>query len=103
MNSFTFYLFLRGVRTGFEQGDLKVSAPLTELDLATQYAVGREQQERGTLRLDLSAEDIAQLIRKYCGEEVYERVLSDEPREISDKTLSDMLSDTVSIIRESVA
>ena len=102
MDNFSFYLFLRGVRTGFERGDLQVSVPLSELDLAIQYVIGKEQQARGTLRLELSPEDIALLIRKYCGAEVYDRVFSEEPRDLSDKALSDMLSGTVAIIREKV-
>lgn len=99
-DNFSFYLFLKGVKHGFDCGDLRISEPLSELDLAMQYAIGKEQTRRGTTEISLSSEDLASLIREHCGEEVYTRVFSDDPPELSDKALSDMLRDTVETIRK---
>ncbi len=75
----TFDDFKRTVKRGFETGELKTEpeVELTELDLAIQYAIGREKTQRQDEELFLTTEDIAGLILKYCGKEVYDRVLSE--------------------------
>lgn len=56
--------------------EVKTTAELTDLDLAIQYAIGQEMQERGGGELQTTAEEIYFLIGKHCGEAVQSRVFS---------------------------
>lgn len=47
---------------------------LTELDLAIQYAVGAEQARRGTPKIEVTTDELWELIGKYCGKEVQKRI-----------------------------
>ena len=71
----TFEEFCKTIREGMASGEIKTSAQLSELDLAIQYSIGREQDARGSVKITLTAEEIALLILKYCGPDVYARVL----------------------------
>lgn len=73
----TFEEFKKIIAHGFETGELKTDTELNELDLAIQYAIGEEQSRRNDKKLELTTEEIATLIKKYCGEDVYSRVLSE--------------------------
>ena len=71
----TFDYFKATVAQGIASGAIKLSKPLSELDLAIQYALDEEMEARGAHPLEATAEDIAQLIIKHCGRAVYDRVL----------------------------
>jgi len=73
----TFEEFKSRIAQGLASGAIKTDVELTELDLAIQYAIGREKTQRQDEELFLTTEDIAGLILKYCGKEVYDRVLSE--------------------------
>lgn len=77
----TFQNFKTRIAQGLEKGEIKTDVELTELDLAIQYAIGEEQTKRikDNIKEDLllTNEDVAALILKYCGKEVYDRVLSE--------------------------
>ena len=72
----TYEEFCEIVRTGIASGEVKTTAELTDLDLAIQYAIGQEMQERGGGELQTTAEEIYFLIGKHCGEAVKNRVFS---------------------------
>lgn len=72
-----FDTFCKTIREAIATGRIKTAAQLSELDLAIQYAIGREQDARGTVQLTLTPADISQLIKKYCGKAVYARVALD--------------------------
>ena len=72
----TFSEFCEIVRAGIASGEIKTTKELSELDLAIQYAIGQEMQERGGGELQTTAEEIYFLIDKHCGEAVKNRVFS---------------------------
>ena len=72
----TYEEFCEIVRAGIASGEVKTTAELTDLDLAIQYAIGQEMQERGGGELQTTAEKIYFLIGKHCGEAVQSRVFS---------------------------
>lgn len=72
----TFSEFCEIVRAGIASGEIKTTKELSELDLAIQYAIGQEMQERGGGELQTTAEEIYFLIGKHCGEDVQKRVFS---------------------------
>ena len=72
----TYEEFCKIVRAGIASGEVKTTAELTDLDLAIQYAIGQEMQERGGGELQTTAEEIYFLIGKHCGEAVQSRVFS---------------------------
>ena len=72
----TYEEFCKIVRAGIASGEVKTTAELTDLDLAIQYAIGQEMQERGGGELQTTAEEIYFLIGKHCGEAVQSQVFS---------------------------
>ena len=72
----TYEEFCEIVRAGIASGEVKTTAELTDLDLAIQYAIGQEMQERGGGELQTTSEEIYFLIGKHCGEAVQSRVFS---------------------------
>ena len=72
----TYEEFCEIVRAGIASGEVKTTAELTDLDLAIQYALGQEMQERGGGELQTTAEEIYFLIGKHCGEAVKNRLFS---------------------------
>ena len=60
----TFDEFKSNCLDGFKNGYIKVSAPLSELDMAVQYVCGIEW-EKGNKTL--TSEDIASKVIEYCG------------------------------------
>ena len=72
----TYEEFCEIVRAGIASGEIKTIKELSELDLAIQYAIGQEMQERGGGELQTTAEEIYFLIGKHCGEAVKNRVFS---------------------------
>lgn len=72
----TYSEFCEIVRAGIASGEVKTTAELTDLDLAIQYALGQEMQERGGGELQTTAEEIYFLIGKHCGEDVKNRLFS---------------------------
>lgn len=94
----TYEEFCEIIRAGIASGELKTtrallygkfstmsksvlvpcrSKELNELDLAIQYAIGQEMQERGGGELQTTAEEIYFLIGKHCGADVQKRLFSD--------------------------
>jgi len=71
----TFEEFKSIVKDSISKGKVKLSKDLNELDYAIQYAIGQEMKEVGCEDLTLSAEQIAELIKKHCGEAVYNRAM----------------------------
>ena len=72
----TYEEFCEIVRAGIASGEVKTTAELTDLDLAIQYAIGQEMQERGGGELQTTPEERYFLIGKHCGEAVQSRVFS---------------------------
>lgn len=72
----TYSEFCEIVRAGIASGEIKTTTELNELDIAIQYAIGQEMQERGGGELQTTAEEIYFLIGKHCGEAVQSRVFS---------------------------
>ena len=54
----TYSEFCEIVRQGIASGEIKTTAELNELDIAIQYAIGQEMQERGGGELQTTAEEI---------------------------------------------
>ena len=69
--------FCEIVRAGIARGEIQLTAELSDLDLAIQYALGEEMQERGGGELQTTAEEIYFLIGKHCGADVQNKVFSD--------------------------
>lgn len=69
--------FCEIVRAGMARGEIKTTKELNDLDLAIQYAIGQEMQERGGGELQTTAEEIYFLIGKHCGADVQNRLFSD--------------------------
>lgn len=72
----TYEEFCEIVRAGIASGEIKTTKELSDLDLAIQYALGQEMQERGGGELQTTAEEIYFLIGKHCGEDVKNRLFS---------------------------
>lgn len=72
----TYKEFCEIVRAGIASGEIKTTTELNELDIAIQYAIGQEMQERGGGELQTTAEEIYFLIGKHCGEAVQSRIFS---------------------------
>lgn len=72
----TYSEFCDIIRQGIASGEIKTTAELNELDIAIQYAIGQEMQERGGGELQTTAEEIYFLIGKHCGEDVKTRLFS---------------------------
>lgn len=72
----TYSEFCEIVRAGIASGEIKTTTELNELDIAIQYAIGQEMQERGGGELQTTAEEIYFLIGKHCGADVQSRVFS---------------------------
>lgn len=73
----TFEEFKAIINNGLANGEIKLigeNTELSELDLAIQYAIGMELQGK-TKNFTVTASDIANLIKKHCGDETYHRVL----------------------------
>ena len=73
----SFEEFCKTIREAIATGRIKTAAQPSELDLAIQYAIGREQDARRQVQITLTPADISQLIKKYCGRDVYARVALD--------------------------
>lgn len=72
----TYSEFCEIVRAGIASGEVKTTQELSDLDLAIQYAIGQEMQERGGGELQTTAEEIYFLIGKHCDEDVKNRLFS---------------------------
>jgi len=72
----TFTEFCEIISNGIASGELKTSTELNELDLAIQYSIGQEMQERGSKDFTTTEEEIFFLIGKHCGTEVQGRVFA---------------------------
>ena len=84
--------FCRTIRDAIATGRIKTTAQPSELDLAIQYVIGREQDALGTVQLTLTPADISQLIKKYCGRDVYARVALDAEEAIEASMDAQMLT-----------
>ena len=73
----TFDEFKAIIEDGIAKKVIRSSRELTELDLAISYAVGKEQCERGAAGLVVANEDIANMIKKHCGTDTYNRIMSE--------------------------
>ena len=73
----TFTEFCERTRAGIARGEIKTSVELKDLDLAIQYAIGREQQARGGGELIITASEIYALIGKYCGADIQQRLFAE--------------------------
>lgn len=73
----TFTEFCKNVRAGIARGEIKTSTGLTDLDLAIQYAIGREQQARGGEEITITAAEIYGLIGKYCGADIQQKLFDE--------------------------
>ena len=76
------------VRDDIKKGAIKVNCDLTDLDLAINYALGCEMEETGH-EISVTAEQIADLIIKHCGEGVYWLVMGGQEHEAADGTKVD--------------
>ena len=74
----SFNAFRTRVKDGIANGEIKCSIALTDLDYAIQYAIACETEETGH-RITVTAEQVADLIKKHCGEGVYSIIMEDEP------------------------
>lgn len=73
----SFEEFKHIVYRGIAIVDLKPSVLPSELDLAVQYAIGREMDERGGPPLTVTTEDVCRLIEKHCGFVVYKKLVEE--------------------------
>ena len=73
----TFDEFKAIIEDGIAKKVILSSRELTELDLAISYAVGKEWCERGAAGLVVANEDIANMIKKHCGTDTYNRIMSE--------------------------
>ncbi len=62
-----FFEFLSNVRNGIDNGEIKLSKPLTDLDIAVQFAVGKIGEQRG-YPLNITAEEIASKVLEFAPE-----------------------------------
>ena len=72
MNGFTFSEFKERTKWGLDHGTLSVSKPLSDLDMAIQYAIGQIGDERG-YPCDVTPGEIEQRIRTFADEGIFER------------------------------
>ena len=73
----TFTEFCKSTRAGIARGEIKTSTDLTDLDLAIQYAIGQEQQARGGGEITVTAAEIYDLIGKYCGADIQQKLFEE--------------------------
>ena len=73
----TFTEFCENIRAGIARGEIKTSTDLTDLDLAIQYAIGREQQARGGGKIIVTAAEIYGLIGRYCGADIQQKLFEE--------------------------
>ena len=73
----TFDEFKAIIEDGIAKKVIRSPRELTELDLAISYAIGKEQRERGAVGLVATSEDIANMIKKHCGTDTYNRIMSE--------------------------
>lgn len=74
----TFERFKAMIEHALANGAVRVSEPLSELDLAVQYAIGCMQDDAGRTDIIVTDEDIYFAIRKYCGIDVCERLFRED-------------------------
>ena len=76
LSEMTFRDFVNFVYYSIAKGEIGLpeGVTLNELDLAIQYATGREQEAKGTTEITLTIKDIWDCIGKYCGEDVQKRL-----------------------------
>lgn len=72
----TYGEFCEIIRAGIANGEIKTTKELSELDLAIQYAIGQEMQERGGGEMTTTEQEIYFLIGKHCGADVQRRLFS---------------------------
>ena len=70
----SFEEFVRRIKKGIEEGEIKLTVDLTEADYAIQYALGRAYRDEK--KREFTYDDIAELVVKYCGEEVFNRAFA---------------------------
>lgn len=70
--------FCEFTRAEMARGVIKCSRALSDLDLAITYAIGREMQERGGSKFEMTVDEIYYLIGKHCGIDVRNRLFADE-------------------------
>ena len=72
----TFRDFVNFVYYSIAKGEIRLpeGVTLNEMDLAIQYAIGREQEARGTAKITVTIKDIWNYIGKYCGKDVQKRL-----------------------------
>ena len=71
----TYSEFCEIIKKGIANGEISTSKELNELDLAIQYAIGQEMQERGG-EMTTTAAEIYFLIGKHCGKAVRAQLFS---------------------------
>ena len=71
-----FEQFMWHYKKAFDSGALKCTTELKDLDYAILYSLGMEMSRAGVDTFALEA--IPGLIKKWCGEDVYSRVLGGE-------------------------
>lgn len=74
----TYKQFLERVEYGFKSGELKTDRPLTEKELAIQYVAGVFYEEG---KKSFTAEEIAIGIKNYCGEDVFNKLFTEEEKQ----------------------
>ena len=72
VDDMSFEEFVRRVKDGIAKGYIKLDVELNELDYALQYAIGRAMRDEK--KKEFSYEELAELVNKYCGSDVYNRV-----------------------------
>lgn len=72
----TYEEFCEIVRAEIASGEIKTTVEVTDLDLAIQFALGQEMEERDG-ELYTTAEEIYFLIGKHCGADVQSKIFSD--------------------------
>ena len=65
------------VRRGIKSGEIKTSAPLSEIDFAVQFAIGKIGEEKG-YPCDITTDEICIAIKKYCGVDITEEARHEE-------------------------
>ena len=73
----TFTEFCENIRAGIARGEIKTSTDLTDLDLAIQYAIGQEMQERGGGEMTTTEQEIYFLIGKHCGADSQQKLFEE--------------------------
>ena len=72
----TFEEFCKTVNESIAKKEIVLpeNVKLNVLDLAIQYAVGKEQEAQGRKDITLTLTEIYNLIEKYCGKDVIQRI-----------------------------